>query len=99
MAGSERGIFQSGVQQMKQILGAQAYGGDIVALFLVEPGFEQQIRHAHDSAERRADFVVKVGEKCSLQAVDFGALGVGDRNCPHSLSSSAEWGSGIRVFV
>jgi hypothetical protein len=40
---------------------------DVLALFLIETSFEKQVRHTHDSRERRADFVVQAGEEGPLK--------------------------------
>ena len=71
LAGFERGVLQRGVQDFEQVLRAQARGGHVLTLLLVQIGFEQQIRHPDDSGQRRADFVVQAGEEGSLEMLDF----------------------------
>ncbi len=58
--GRKSRILQGRVKEVEQVLGAQAGSRNVVVLFFVELGFEQQIRHAQDAAEGCTDFVVKV---------------------------------------
>jgi len=63
VAGGQRRILQRRVQDAQQLLGADARGGDVFPLLFVQIGFQQQVGHAHDAAERGTDFVIQAGEK------------------------------------
>ena len=75
-AGLERGVFQTGIQQFGERFRTQAGSGQVFLLVFVQFGFRQQIQHADDAAERRADLMIQAGQKGALGLVELGLFGL-----------------------
>ena len=59
----QRRIFQRGVQNFEQAFRAYSRRIHVFALLLIQIGFQQQVRHPDDPAQRRSNFVVQAREK------------------------------------
>ncbi len=49
--------------QRQQVFAARAYGAQIFSLSLAAHGLRQNLRHAHDAVQRRAQFMRQRGEQ------------------------------------
>jgi hypothetical protein len=100
LAGREGGVFERRVQDVKQILRAETGGCDVVSLFLCKLGLKQQIRHPKDSAQRRSDLVIQIGQEGSLKLIELlpGYLRRQCRDARHASEPSAESEGRFRGF-
>ena len=67
VVGGKRGVFQSGIEDLEQVLRAKPRSINVFFLLLGERSFQQQIGHAEDAAQRSSYFVVEAREKLPLQ--------------------------------
>src|SRR5262249_55634817 len=71
LARFERGVLERRVEKLEKMFGAHARCEHVFALFGVEVGFEQQVHHAEDAAQGRADLMIEIREKDAFQAIEF----------------------------
>ncbi len=68
-AGLDLGEIEDVIDDGQQALGAPADLLGVIELFGVQPGGQQQIRHADHAVHRGADFVAHVRQKLALRAI------------------------------
>ena len=76
---------------------AQTSGVEVIALILVEIGFQQQVEHAHDPAQGRADLVVQAGQECAFDLIDRRPVRLRNRGIRGSFPDSRSRRVALRV--
>ena len=71
LAGHDGGVLEGVAERFEEIFGAKTGGLDVFTLFGGKGGLKQEVCHAEDSGERRADLVIEGGKHLGMSALEM----------------------------